>query len=176
VGEVGEEVPPAVPSSLSTVAAAAAAAPAPAPGAPAPAPAPAAFTSYPPLIDLEAFADDDGHSSAAQQQQKQNTAEALRRACIDVGFFWVKSRALSRDTNGGRDVIADAFAATRALFDLPQSKKDACDATCHPLFRTRARQRTSPLRPLPPPPPPPPPRLHTFKSNPKNSIDRLAQT
>ncbi len=47
------------------------------------------------------------------------TADAIRRACTEVGFFYVTGHGVDPD------LVADVFAATEAFFALPQEQKDA---------------------------------------------------
>lgn len=47
------------------------------------------------------------------------TADAIRRACTEVGFFYVTGHGVDPD------LVADVFVATEAFFALPQEQKDS---------------------------------------------------
>jgi isopenicillin N synthase-like dioxygenase len=62
-----------------------------------------------PVIDLAPFLDGRGKAAAA---------EAIGRACREVGFFYVKNHGIPRAQ------VEAAFAAARCFFDLPLARKN----------------------------------------------------
>ena len=81
---------------------------------------------YPPLIDLAPFASTTSTTTTTTQQQ---VALQVQRACIEVGFFQVRSPSLSQH------VIDEGFQATRDFFNLPLAVKQSASAFNSPLFR-----------------------------------------
>jgi isopenicillin N synthase-like dioxygenase len=80
---------------------------------------------FPPLIDLSSFS----NNATDNATLKQEVALSLRNACREVGFFQVRSNALSSA------LISDAFDATKEFFDLPLLVKESASAFDSPLFR-----------------------------------------
>ena len=80
---------------------------------------------YPPLIDLTPFAS----STSACATRRQQVALQVRKACIEVGFFQVKSPSLKQS------VIDEGFLAAKDFFHLPSSTKKSASAFNSPLFR-----------------------------------------
>ena len=65
-----------------------------------------------PVVDLAPFVNDASHS------EKQASAQSLRRACIDLGFMYIKNHGISLEE------CNDALEWTRKLFDLPLVEKE----------------------------------------------------
>ncbi|KAI9064603.1 2OG-Fe-II oxygenase [Trametes sanguinea] len=66
-----------------------------------------------PIINLEA--------ARAGSTARRQLADEIRDACINVGFFYVKNHCIPEE------VIANAVAAAKRFFALPQPAKDALD-------------------------------------------------
>ncbi|MEO1679488.1 MAG: 2-oxoglutarate and iron-dependent oxygenase domain-containing protein [Pseudomonadota bacterium] len=82
--------------------------------------APIAFSDLP-LIDLSPM--------GAAPVERQGVADALREACIGVGFFYVTGHGVNPA------VRAKAFEMAEAFFDLPQAEKDKVSNKHSPIFR-----------------------------------------
>ena len=78
-----------------------------------------------PVIDLAPFAESGAGAAAARHA----VADALRRACVEVGFFYLTGHGVPQETT------ARAFAQAAAFFDLPQAEKDAVSNRLSPIFR-----------------------------------------
>ena len=80
------------------------------------------MSAHVPVLDLSAF-------SAAGGDKKAVVAEEMRKACVEVGFFYVKSPTLQPG------VIDGGFQAMNELFDLPLAVKETANATNSKLYR-----------------------------------------
>ncbi|MEQ8965507.1 MAG: 2-oxoglutarate and iron-dependent oxygenase domain-containing protein [Azospirillaceae bacterium] len=87
-----------------------------------PAPPRAAGPEEIPVIDVAPLASGDSEGTAA-------VAAAIGRACRGTGFFYIRGHGVP-DT-----MMAEAFAASRALFALPDTEKDALSITRSPHNR-----------------------------------------
>ena len=76
-----------------------------------------------PVVDISAFA------SRALGPDAKAQAEALRSACSDVGFVYIKGHGCPED------LISKTFAATKAFFDLPSIEKKKLLASNSRLYR-----------------------------------------
>ena len=81
--------------------------------------------NHPPLIDLSSF----GKNLLGDSNEKDNSALILRKACRDIGFFYVKSSDIAH--NSFEDVITTA----KQLFELPDEVKQSASANNSILFR-----------------------------------------
>lgn len=79
------------------------------------------MSAHVPVIDLTAF--------TAAGGDKAVVAEEMRKACVDVGFFYATSPTLQTG------VIDDGFEAMIELFDLPLAVKQTANATNSKLYR-----------------------------------------
>lgn len=75
-----------------------------------------------PIIDISPLYD-----NTCPTEQQAAVAAAIRTACLDTGFFYVKGARLPQ--------TASIFKAMEQLFDLPASSKAKLDANLSPLHR-----------------------------------------
>ena len=80
---------------------------------------------FPPLIDLSPFS----QTSKISTLSKQDVADQVHKACLEIGFFQIRSPSLNQT------VITDAFEATKEFFNLPLEIKETASAFNSPLFR-----------------------------------------
>ena len=79
---------------------------------------------HPPLIDLSGFDD-----SLCEDTKKEEAVNCLRKACRDIGFFYVKSATINRKS------MEDVIDTIKELFNLPDEVKESVNATNSTLFR-----------------------------------------
>eukprot|EP00775_Hariotina_reticulata_P011861 gene11861-12005_t len=82
---------------------------------------PVASSDELPVIDISALTNE-GEASTG----KAEVAAAIRKACLETGFFYVSGHGISPAT---------LFASVKQLFDLPVSEKQKLDANLSPLHR-----------------------------------------
>ena len=80
---------------------------------------------HPPLIDLSGFDD----NFCEDIKQKEDAVTSLRKACRDIGFFYVKSATINHNA------IEEIINTVIELFDLPDKVKESASATNSTLFR-----------------------------------------